>query len=80
MNVDVKITGVPAVQQALGSTARRVAIAQSRAIRGTLSWVKTRIRREGAKALNVPQKALTPRLITSRVKNGDTSGKLWAGT
>jgi hypothetical protein len=68
------------VRQFLGSTARRITIAQSRAIRGTLAVVKTRIKRAGAKALSVPQKSLTPRLITSRIKNGDTSGKLWAGT
>jgi hypothetical protein len=80
MNVNVKITGVSALQASLGNTARRVGIAQSRAIRDTLSWTRTRVRRDAAKQLKVPQRALQSRLLTSTVRNGDTTGKLWAGT
>lgn len=80
MILKATISGFQSAQRELEKSTRRVTIAGSRAIRGTLSWVRTRIRREAAKSLNVPQRALQSRLVTSRVKNGDIEGKLWAGT
>lgn len=80
MKIDVKVTGILQVRKFLGNTDRQVIIAQSRAIRGTLSAIRTLIRRDAAKSLGVAQKHLQKRLLTSTVKNGDTSGYLWAGT
>jgi hypothetical protein len=38
------------------------------------------VKRDAAKDLKVPQKAITSRLYTSKITNRDAEGKLWAGT
>lgn len=80
MNVSVNIRGIDGVINGLGVFGREATVARARAIRSTLKWVRTRVRRDAAKQLKVPQKVLNKRLVTSKVKNTDASGKLWAGT
>jgi hypothetical protein len=80
MDITVRIDGLKEFQAEMAAWPRETHIATSRAIRKTLKWVNTRIKRDAAKDLKVPQKALTGRLKISTVRNGETSGKLWAGT
>jgi hypothetical protein len=80
MKVSVSIKNVSKVTASLRATPLQLQKATARAIRGTLSSIRTEIKRAAAKELKVPQKVLTPRLLTSTVRNTDTSGKLWAGT
>lgn len=80
MDITVKMDGLAEFQAEIEAWPREAGIATTRAIRGTLKWLQTRTKKEGAVELKVPQKALTRRLVTSRLRNGETSGKLWAGT
>lgn len=78
VNVDVK--GINVVAKRLGATRKNVTVARARAIRATLKHVRMLVRRDAAKALKVPQKVLNKRLVTTKIKNTDAAGKLWAGT
>lgn len=80
MRIDANIKGIPEVRKYLLVSGQQVAVARTRAIRETLKSVRTKIKKEAAKVLKVPQKALTPRMFISKIKNGDAKGKLWAGT
>lgn len=80
MNVSVNVRGIPEAKRYLAGNERKIAVATTRAIRDTLKYTRTRIKREAAKALKVPQKVLTSRLFISKIKNGESKGKLWAGT
>jgi len=78
--IGIQIKGLKETTKFLNGTPRQMAVASTRAIRSTLAWTKTRIKRDGAKALKAPQKAITSRILTQKIRNGATSGKLWAGT
>ncbi len=80
MNIKVDIRGVQETSAYLAGTKRQIDLATTRAIRSTLKWCRVRIKKDGAAALKVKQKALTRRIRTSNIKNGDQSGTLWAGT
>lgn len=80
MRIEANIKGIPGVRKYLLVSGQQVAVARTRAIRETLKSVRTKIKKEAAKVLKVPQKALTPRMFISKLKNGEAKGKLWAGT
>lgn len=50
------------------------------AVRETVKWASTRIRRGAAAALAIPQKNIGRRVRTRRVDQGDAVGGLWVGT
>lgn len=80
MNVSVDIKGIKATTDYLKGTDRQIALATTRAIRSTLKWCKTRIKKDISSALKIQQNKIDHRLRTSNIKNGDTRCVLWAGT
>jgi hypothetical protein len=54
--------------------------ATARAIRDTQRFARTLVKRDIAKNLGVPQKAINKRLVTPKISNRDIEGKVWAGT
>jgi len=58
---------------------KKATVAQARAIRDTLRWVRTRVKRDAAAELAVRQKDIASRVLTSSVTNASTQGHLWAG-
>lgn len=79
MRVNVHVRGVASVSRWLSLLPADMRIAQARAIRDTLRHAKTLIKRDAAKELRVPQKALKNRIITEKISNKDTEGRLWGG-
>lgn len=77
MNFAREITRATAMIQA---TPKQLELASRRAIKKTIRWLQTRVARELAQALSVPQKALKHRLTVSEVgSGGDQVHILWLG-
>ncbi len=82
LNLDVQFD--KAIEDALiaGLVAmpRRIKFARARALRKTGIFVRKQIRREAAKALNMPQKAISDRFFLSRIRPDDDTARLYIGT
>jgi hypothetical protein len=79
MDVNIDIKGIKETTDYLRATERQISLATTRAIRKTLKWVKTSVKKDIAAKLKVTQKSITSRIKTSDIKNGETSGTLWGG-
>lgn len=74
-------------QQALHEAARRlgavsgaVTLARSSALRKIRKRIETAIKKQAAKKLRLPQRALGKRFFSDPVRNGDQELKIWIGT
>jgi len=80
--VDIQIdqSALKEVIQRFQSTPEQMEMARASALRKMRTRIETPIKREAAKALRIPQKALKPRFYSSKVKRGDDELKVWIGT
>jgi hypothetical protein len=79
MEIKIDIKGIKETTDYLKGTDRQISLATTRAIRKTLVWVKSQVKKDIAAKLKVTQKSITSRIRTSVIKNGETSGALWGG-
>jgi hypothetical protein len=63
-----------------GAVDSQIEAARLGAMKKMRSRLNTRLKRRLSSALNVPQKSLKNRLLTSRVEMGDEEMKIWFGT
>lgn len=80
--IDVKVdqASLQAVISRFNSTPSQVALARASALRKMRKRVETAIKREAAKELRMPQKALGGRFFSNSIKKGDSVLKVWIGT
>lgn len=81
INIDVELRGASfdEIAHQFGALPNQVKSARSRALRKTQTWFKTRVKRDLAKAIRVPQRSVADRFYTSRVRQSDAEAKIWAG-
>ncbi len=68
------------LQREFHALPEQVELARASALRKTAAWLRTRIKREVAKAHRVPQKSIADRFFISRVPRGGERVTLWIGT
>jgi hypothetical protein len=64
----------------MGSTQKQVDMARASALRKMRRRIETEVKRQAAKELRMPQKALGGRLYSEPVKTSDESTRVWFGT
>jgi hypothetical protein len=80
IDVQVDQAAMERAIQMFGSTANQVELARASALRKMRRRVETAIKREAAKDLRIPQKALGGRFFSNTIKKGDDVLKVWIGT
>lgn len=80
LNVDYDKARTEAQASGLVAMPRQLEFARARTLRKTGSFVRKQIRREAAKALKIPQKAISDRFFLSRVRPRDDEISLYIGT
>lgn len=80
IDVHVDQDAIREVIRRFGSTPNQVALARASALRKMRKRVETKIKREAAKELRMPQKALESRFFSNTIRKGDDVLKIWIGT
>ena len=65
---------------ALGATDKEAEAARTSTLRKIRKRIETRVKRQAAKKLRIPQRAIGDRFFSNRIEPGDDVLKLWIGT
>ena len=79
MSIDIE-SELDRLQREFRALPEQVELARASALRKTASWLRTRIKRQVARAHRIPQKSIADRFFVSRVPRGGDRVTLWIGT
>lgn len=80
LQLDLDMTIIDEMIDIAGATDRQLDRARARALRKMKTTVETRVKREAARKLNIPQKGIADRFFSKALQPGDDELKLWIGT
>lgn len=80
LQLDLDMTAIEEMIDLVGATDSQLNRARARALRKIKTTVETRVKREAAKKLNIPQRAIDDRFFSDNIAPGDDEMTLWIGT
>lgn len=80
IDVQVDQQAIDEIIRSFASTPKQVALARASALRKMRKRIETAVKRQAAKELRMPQKALGGRFFSNKIKTGDDVLTVWIGT